>query len=151
MASLIPRRLRQVCGRVDLGVPSGTGSRRHWDRPIDLLHGRRSTDATATQILQREGEGDFEINHVVLSGLIAADPQRDKSRDGDPITVLLISFPAADERSRRGSACCEVEILDEIADRHRESLYAGAPILVSGEVTGAGGIWAKLIGVGEES
>lgn len=150
MASLIPRRLRQVCGRVDPAVPSGTGSRRRWDPPVDLPHGRRSTDATATQILQGEEEGDFGINHVVLSGLIAADPLRDKSRDGDPITVLLISFPAADERARRGSACCEVEILDEIADHYRESLHAGATIMVSGAVTGAGGIWAKLIGVGED-
>lgn len=145
MASLIPRRLRQVCGRDTSG---DTGSRRRWDQPIDPPHGGRSVETAATQIPQKKE--DLEINHVVLTGLIAADPQRDKSRDGDPITVLLVSFPAADERDRQGSACCEVEVLNEIADPYRESLHAGSPILVSGEMTGAGGIWAKIIAAGEE-
>jgi single-stranded DNA-binding protein len=97
-------------------------------------------------------EGELEdINRVVLTGRIAADPQRDKSRDGEAITALLISFPAPDEGTHWGSACCEVEVLDEIADPHRKSLRGGASIMVAGELTGAGGIWARLIAVGEGS
>lgn len=145
MASLIPRRLRRVCGRDPSG---GGGSRRHWDQKIDFLHDGSSSEASIKTPRERT---DIEINHVVLTGLIAADPQRAKSRDGAPVTLLLVSVSQVDERNRRGSARCEIEVLDEIADPQRESLRAGSPILVSGEMTGAGEIWAKLICAGEES
>lgn len=94
---------------------------------------------------------EMEINHIVLTGLIATDPQRDKSSGGEPITALLVSFPVPDGDSSGGSACCEIEVLDEIADQHRERLRPGAPILIAGAMTGAGGIWAKLIIPGEAS
>ncbi|MEX2105559.1 MAG: hypothetical protein WD810_01540 [Solirubrobacterales bacterium] len=86
-----------------------------------------------------------EVNRTVLSGVIVADPQRDRSREGDPVTVLLLSFAAPDDRAHGGSACCEVEVPDELADPHRKGLRAGAPLLVSGQMTGAGGIWADYI------
>src|SRR6185312_8 len=70
------------------------------------------------------GAGE-EINRAVLSGLIAAEPIRDTSRDGEPITVLLVSFSAPGERARETSTCCEVEVTDSIADRHRRRLRVG--------------------------
>lgn len=87
------------------------------------------------------------VNRAVLSGLIAEEPQRDKSRDGGPITVLLLSFTPPDRQTtgQRGSACCEIEILDEIADRHRQRLQAGERIRVVGQLTGDG-LWANSIG-----
>jgi hypothetical protein len=97
-----------------------------------------------------QAEDSLVMNHVVLTGLIAADPQRDRSRDGEPVTVLLVAFVAPDEKAG-GTACCEVEVLDEIADCHRPKLRAGAAILISGGMTGAGGIWAKVIVVGGAS
>lgn len=75
------------------------------------------------------------------------EPQRDRSRDGNPITVLQISFAAPDERAGSGSALWEVEVVDEIADRHRRKLRLGAIVLVVGELTGAGGLWANFLAV----
>lgn len=150
--NLFPR-LRQSCQR-DQDVPAadphaGTriGQGPSATSAVDALCGNPPRRGAAAQPGHYEPE--FEVNHAVFSGLIVADPQRDKSREGDPITVLLISFPAPDERVHWGSACCEVEVLDEIADEHRDKLRVGAPILVSGELTGAGGIWAKFISPGE--
>jgi single-stranded DNA-binding protein len=91
---------------------------------------------------------DPALNHVVLTGRIVADPQRDKSATGEPITILMVSFLAASDKAR-GSACCEVEVLDEVAEEHREHLRPGVPILISGELSRAGGIWAKLLTAGE--
>lgn len=88
---------------------------------------------------------DEEVNAAVVSGVMVNEPQRDRSRDGTPITVLLISFPAPDERTSSGSALCEVEIPDGIADRHRRQLRLGANVLVVGELMGAGGIWATFL------
>lgn len=85
------------------------------------------------------------VNRAVISGVMIDEPQLDRSRDGDPITVVLISFPAPDERAGAGSAQCEVEIRDELADRHREQLRLGATVLVVGELTGAGGLWADFL------
>ncbi len=85
------------------------------------------------------------VNRAVISGVMVDEPQRQQSRDGDPITVLLISFPAPDERVGSGSTLCEVEILDELADRHRGQLRLGATVLVVGELMGAGGLWADFL------
>ncbi len=90
------------------------------------------------------GSGE-EINRAVLSGLIAAEPLRDTSRDGDPITVLLVSFGAPDERARDTSTCCEVEVIDSIADRHRRRLRVGRRVWVAGQLTGSG-LWATSLG-----
>lgn len=89
--------------------------------------------------------GGEEVNRAVLSGLIAAEPVRDTSRDGDPITVLLLSFDAPDERARDASTCCEVEVSDDIADRHRRRLSVGRRVRVAGQLTGSG-IWATDLG-----
>src|SRR3954452_9874202 len=139
----MPRRLRCGCNRTHPEGSGGAIKDRQWGRATRIGHGG------AAKICPLQMTDPF--NHVVLDGLIAADPQRDRSRDGAPITVLLVSFLAPDEGTHWGSACCEVEVLDEIADGSRESLRAGASILVAGEITGAGGIWAKLIIPGRSS
>ncbi|MBS1861965.1 MAG: single-stranded DNA-binding protein [Actinobacteria bacterium] len=88
-----------------------------------------------------------DLNRAVLSGLIAAAPQRDTSRDGDPITVFSLSFVAPHERLNSGLALCEVAILDELADRYRRQLKLGASVLVVGELMGAEGLWANALAV----
>lgn len=89
------------------------------------------------------------MNHVVLTGRITAKPKRDtRAVTGEPITVLLVAFTTRDEKS---CGCCEVEIPDLLADPKREYLRVGAAILMSGEMTGAGELWATMISVGETS
>lgn len=89
-----------------------------------------------------------EANVALVSGTIVDEPVRDKSRDGEPVTVLLIAFTAPDEEAHRGTACLEVEVLDRIADRRRRRLRAGRRLVVLGQLTGAGGLWATAIVTG---
>jgi len=89
--------------------------------------------------------GGGELNHALLSGTIVAEPARDTSRDGEPITVLLVSFAAPDQGVREGSTCCEVEVIDSIADRHRRRLGVGRRVWVIGQLTGSG-LWATSLG-----
>lgn len=90
-------------------------------------------DRRATSSLPGHLDPGRDVNRVLLGGVMVADPQRDTSREGDPVTVLLLSFRAPDDRAHGGSACCEVEVPDELAEPHRKDLRAGAPILVSGQ------------------
>jgi primosomal replication protein N len=109
-----------------------------------LLPRNPPPDACGDPLLVPLGSGE-EINRAVLSGLIAAAPVRDTSRDGDPITVLLLSFDAPDERARQGSTCCEVEVPDSIADRHRRWLRAGRRVWVAGQLNGTS-LWVTSLG-----
>jgi hypothetical protein len=94
---------------------------------------------------------DEEANLAIVSGVIVEEPVKDRSRDGDPITVVLMAFTAPDEKSRRGAACCEVEIPEPIAARQRKQLRAGGRLVVMEQLTGAGGIWATAIVTGEST
>ena len=86
-----------------------------------------------------------EANVALLSGTIVDEPVRDKSRDGDPVTVLLMSFDAPDEKARRAVAVCEIEVPEELAEQQRKQLRAGRRLVVLGQLTGAGGLWATAI------
>ena len=89
---------------------------------------------------------DEEANVALLgAGTIVEEPLREKSRDGDPVTVLLVSFEAPDEKVRRALAVSEIEVPDEIAEEQRARLHQGKRIVVLGRLTGAGGIWATAI------
>jgi hypothetical protein len=107
-------------------------------------YGRSRHEDDQDPLLGSLGGGE-EVNRAVLSGLIAAEPRPDKSRDGDPITVLLLAFTAPDERMGNTATCCEVEILDSIADGHRRRLRAGERVWVAGHLTGDG-LWATSLG-----
>lgn len=102
-------------------------------------HGRLDD---GTPVIPPDGAG--EINRAELSGLIVAEPLRDTGREGDPITVLLLEFGAPDERRRGTSTCCEVEVTDAIADRHRRLLRVGRRVWVAGQLTGEG-LWATAL------
>jgi hypothetical protein len=86
-----------------------------------------------------------EANVALLSGTIVEEPLRDRSRDGGPITVLLVSFDAPDDIEGQALAVCEVEVPDEIADEQRGQLRVGGRLAVVGQLTGAGGLWASAI------
>jgi Single-strand binding protein family len=91
----------------------------------------------------RQGQSRKPLNRVYLSGVLAADPQRDKGRDGEPVFLLLIAFPAPDPLEttpRAETAICEVEIPAPLAEEHRTELRAGESILITGCLTGGGGV-----------
>jgi hypothetical protein len=77
-----------------------------------------------------------------------ADPQRDKGRDGEPVLLLLIAFPAPDPLEttpRAETAICEVEVPAPLAEEHRTELRAGESIFITGRLTGGGGIRASEV------
>lgn len=143
------QRLRETCHweveRGSVSFPAGTRVERQG--PGAATSPRQCGRSPSEVASARPGRNNLglEVNRVVLSGLIVEDPQRDKSRDGDPVTVLLVSFAAPDEKVHWGWACCEIEVPDGVAEPQRTKLRVGAPILVSGEMTGVGGVWADLI------
>lgn len=122
--SFLPR-LRQACRPPRDRTPTGTAA----DGPLELTL----------------PDPEEEANVALLSGTIVEDPVRDKSRDGDPVTVFLLAFTAPDERVRRGTACCEVEVSDEVAGDQRRHLRAGTRLILVGQLTGAGGLWATAV------
>jgi primosomal replication protein N len=88
------------------------------------------------------------LNRLFLSGVLAADPQQDEGRDGDPVLLLLIAFPAPDARDgaeRLETASCEVEVPGSLAERHGKKLRAGDSIFITGQLSGGGGVVAVEI------
>lgn len=88
------------------------------------------------------------LNRLFLSGVLAGDPQQDDGRDGEPVTLLLIVFPAPDARDseeRLETASCEVEVPDSVAGRCGRKLRAGDSIFITGQLSGGGGVIAAEI------
>src|SRR5262245_54965771 len=86
-------------------------------------------------------------NSVFLGGVLAADPQPDRGRDGRPVLLLLIAFPAPDQLDTAAgteAASCEVEVPQPVAERNGR-LEAGETVFITGSVSGGGGILASAI------
>jgi single-stranded DNA-binding protein len=90
----------------------------------------------------------LDLNRVYLSGVLAADPQKDEGRDGSPMTLLLLAFPAPDAKDteeRLEVASCEVEVPEQVVERHPNELRAGGSIFITGQLSGGGGVIATEI------
>jgi single-stranded DNA-binding protein len=88
------------------------------------------------------------LNRLFLSGILAADPQRDEGRDGEPVSLLLVAFPAPDPKEteeRVETASQEIEVSESVAGRYGEQLRAGDPIFITGQLSGGGGVIATEI------
>jgi single-stranded DNA-binding protein len=90
----------------------------------------------------------LSLNRLYLSGVLVADPQRDKGRDGEPVALLLLAFRAPDDSEnaeRPETASCEIEVPEDLAEVHSEELRAGGSILIVGQLNGGGGVIATEI------
>jgi hypothetical protein len=79
-----------------------------------------------------------EINHVVLTGRLSADPQEARGPCGDPVTLLRIEFPVADPERPWALwtwASCLVEVPGDRAKRDAEELRAAASVLAAGQLS----------------
>lgn len=148
--SLLPR-LRQACrgdrrGSAD-AAPAGARIGQEPSAATDALCGHPSLPAGAAGA--RQGESSPRgLNRVYLSGVLAADPQRDVGRDGEPVALLLVAFPAPDDSEsaeRPETASCEVEVPEHVAEVHSEELRAGRSIFIVGQLSGGGGVIATEI------
>ncbi len=143
-------RLYQSCRRDHRGsanaAPAGTRVGQGPSAAAAALCGR-SPLAGAASALQGQ-DPRLVHNFLFLSGILAADPQKDKGRDAEPVTLLLIAFPAPDASAsaeRLEVASCEVEVPDQVAERHGKELRTGASIFITGQLSGGGGVIATEI------
>ncbi len=91
------------------------------------------------------------LNRLFLSGVLVADPQSDQGRDGEPVTLLLVAFPAPDARNteeRLEVASCEVEVPEHVAGHQTAGLRAGGSVFITGQLNGGGGVIATEIHAG---
>jgi len=126
--SLFPR-LRQAC-RASAGAPCGHPS---WTGSAGAL---------------QDQDPRLALNRLFLSGILAADPQPDQGRDGRPVTLLLVAFPAPDSSDTTATpetASCEIEVPEQVSRHHGEELRAGEAIFVTGQLSGGGGVIATEI------
>lgn len=78
------------------------------------------------------------INHAVLTGSLAADPQGGRSPTGEPVCLLRIEFPVADPdrpRSLWRCASCLVEVPDGRSAGDVELLRGGSQVLAAGQIS----------------
>ena len=140
-------RLRQACPRDHQGPVALTS--------LSTLPGQgpsASDDALgadpppvgAAGVLQAQ-DSHLALNRLYLSGVLLADPIEDKGRDGNPVALLLIAFPAPDSReSGEGveTASCEIEVPAEVSKKHGGKLGAGELVFLTGQLSGGGGVIA---------
>jgi hypothetical protein len=101
-----------------------------------------SAQNTGTDAALKLPDPSEETNLAMVTGTIMEEPIRDRNRNGQPVTVLLVGFKAPDEEAHDYTACLEVEALDSIAESQRSLLRIGRRLAVIGRLTGAGGLWA---------
>lgn len=110
---------------------------------------RGTAGASRDQEFLRRG-----LNHVYLTGFLAADPTRDKGRDGEPVDLLWVAFPAPDDSDcteHPEIASCEIEVPQQVAQAHGDELRAGMSIFVVGQLSGGGGVIATELHSGPAS
>lgn len=142
---LFPR-LRQSCrrdrwGSTDFssGPRVGEGS----SSAAAALCGRPSLVGTAGAL--QDHDSRLLLNRLFLSGVLIADPQRDKDRNGDPTTCLTIAFPAPDAKEPSETALCEIEVPDPVSEQHGKGPQAGDVVFITGQMSGGGGVIATAV------
>jgi hypothetical protein len=79
-----------------------------------------------------------QINHVVLTGSLGADPEEGRSPAGGRVTFLRVEFRVADPdrpRSLWRRATCLVEVPLGRSTADIERLRGGHPVLAAGQVS----------------
>lgn len=132
-----PSRHRQACRGDGQGPSASAGATR--GHPPTLTGAAGALHGQDSRLL---------LNRLFLSGVLAAEPQVDEGRDGKPVTLLLIAFPAPDPRDTAGrpeTASCEVEVPEQVSAHNPSELRAGAAIFITGQLSGGGGVIATEV------
>jgi len=136
-----------------VSADAASAGARGWQGPsaaTDALCGHPSLQTGATGASPGQ-ESQRGLNRLYLSGVLAADPQRDRGRDGEPVALLLVAFPAPDDSAgaeKPETASCEVEVPERVAEIHSEELRAGRSVFVTGQLSGGGGVIATEVRTG---
>ena len=148
------RRLRQSCRKEHrVSADAASAGARAWQGSSGAADALRGHPPLTGAAGVRQGQDDPEpdVNHVYLSGVLANDPQRDRDRSGDPVLLLMVAFRAPDTRdAQQGAegALTEIEVSETIAESHLDDLRLGRAILITGRLSGGGGVTATAIYTG---
>jgi hypothetical protein len=77
------------------------------------------------------------LNHLVLTGMLSAEPRQAESPRGDAVTLLRLVFPVRDPECPQYLwtwASCEVEVHEALARRSVPELQVGEPVLAGGQL-----------------
>lgn len=88
--------------------------------------------------LRLSGATPPEINHVVLTEALSADPYPGRSPAGEPVTLLWIEFPVTDPaypEALWARASCLAEVPDGHTTQDVKELRGGAGVLVWGQLS----------------
>jgi hypothetical protein len=75
------------------------------------------------------------LNHVVVTGMVSAQPQPARGPTGEPVTLLRVEFPVAHPDHPQvlwAWASCMVEVP---ASTEIEQLHGGAPVVAAGQLS----------------
>ena len=89
----------------------------------------------------------LDLNRLFLSGVLIAEPVKEKGRDGSPVTVLLVAFrdpKASGTEEQSTTTSREVEVPADVAKKHGQ-LKAGESIFITGQLSGDGGVIASEV------
>ncbi|HEU4904597.1 MAG TPA: hypothetical protein VFT19_00565 [Solirubrobacterales bacterium] len=78
------------------------------------------------------------INHAVVTGRLASDPEEGRSPVGEPVTLLRIEFPVMDPDRPRSLWRCATSLVEVPAGRSAtdiEELRGGCPVLAAGQIS----------------
>lgn len=122
---------------------------------------REPFDAAAAGALAGQGSGAsadapwghdqemrLEINRLFLTGILLADPQDGEGPEGEPVSVLLMAFPAPNPDGTAEQieiATCEVEVSERVIESHVEKLQAGSSVAITGQIRDGGGVIATVL------
>lgn len=78
------------------------------------------------------------LNHAVLTGTLAGDPEAGRSPAGEPVTLLRVEFPVIDPDRPRSLWRCAASLVEVPAGRSAadiEGLRGGSPVLAAGQLS----------------
>jgi hypothetical protein len=79
-----------------------------------------------------------ELNHLILTGTLTADPRESQGPAGERVTVFEVAF-SVENPAHRGllwtCASYEVEVPGDVEAKYLVELRDGTPVLVSGQLS----------------
>jgi hypothetical protein len=139
--SLVPRQACQRGRRVlAIATPASTQAEQGPSAKDGARDGHSPQPGSASaQAGQALTDRPHEQNHVVLTGVLAADPREVRGQNGKPVVVLLLAFQAPeplDPQAPWVSAWREINVPQALARKYPGKMHAGDPLLIAGRLAG---------------
>jgi len=140
-------RRREACRRKLRGTDSSPSPERQGTRARSGAHGGRLPHPGVAGA--RAGLGaPKHVNSAWISGVIADDPVHDIGRDGRPVKLLLVAFPAPDPVEEDEAASTELEVPVLLLEKYGKEPIRGQEVFAVGRLSGGGGVFVSELHLG---